>query len=162
MRATALRPHRCPACGRVIVRLDPRWSWNRVVAVVRSALESHTPMCVSDVDSSDENSATTDISCSDDSCIVVGRVGDRLAAWRLDGTAVARIDLLPAGVVDRFVAAPRVSVRDSSVVIAGTGRNEVLTTVGERWTSTPRPAARCGRSLSPTTGSTCSFDQQTA
>jgi len=53
VRATALRPHRCPACGRVIVRLDPRWSWNRVVAVVRSALESHTRRCVSDVDSSD-------------------------------------------------------------------------------------------------------------
>jgi hypothetical protein len=47
VRATALRPHRCPACGRVIARLDPRWSWNRMVAVARTALESHTPMCVS-------------------------------------------------------------------------------------------------------------------
>ena len=69
-----------------------------------------------------------------------GRVRDRLAAWRLQGTAATRIDDLPDRVVDRFVAAPRVSLRGSSVVIAGTGRDEVLTTtVAGSWTSTAAP-----------------------
>lgn len=47
MRTTALRPYRCPACGRVIDRIDPRWSWDRAVIVIRTALESHTPVCMS-------------------------------------------------------------------------------------------------------------------
>jgi hypothetical protein len=94
-----------------------------------------------DVDSSDANSAATDVRCSDDFCIVVGPVGDRLAAWRLQGTPATRIDGLPDRVVDRFVAAPCVSLRGSSVVISGTGRDEVITTtLAAPWSSTAAPS----------------------
>lgn len=103
------------------------------------------------LDCSDDNSAAADLSCSDDSCIVVGRVGDRLAAWRLHGTSATRIDDLPDRGVDRFVAAPRVSLRGSWVVIAGTGRDEVITTtVADLRSSTAAPSGvsrhgGCGR-----------------
>jgi len=99
-----------------------------------------------DLDASDENSAATDVSCSGTACLVVGRVGDRLAAWRLQGVVAARVADLPDRVVDRFVAAPRVAVHGGSVVIAGTGRDEVITSSDARgWSSAAAPPGEVRR-----------------
>ncbi len=99
-----------------------------------------------DLDTSEDNSAATDVSCSSGACLVVGRVGDRLAAWRLHGVLAARDDDLPDRMVDRFVAAPRVALRGSSAVIAGTGRDEVITSsAAGQWSSAAAPPGEVRR-----------------
>ena len=56
-----------------------------------------------DLDSSDKDSAATDVSCAAGSCLAVGRLGDRLAAWRV---AVGEPRWSPASRISRSSARP--------------------------------------------------------
>ncbi len=78
-----------------------------------------------DLDASDNDSAATDVGCVADGCVIVGRLGDRLAAWRLDGTDVTGLAGVPARTIDRYAGQPRVAVGGSpvrtAIAVAATG-----------------------------------------
>ena len=96
-----------------------------------------------DLVNTDQDSAATDVSCAGSACIVVGRLGAQLAAWRLDPTvgAASRIDGIPDRPVDRYLGQPRVGVDGAEAVIAPGGSGDPLLTSGPTgWTSVPSPA----------------------
>ncbi len=98
-----------------------------------------------DLDASDDDSAATDVSCAADGCLVVGRLGGRLAAWRLAGTAAARVPL-PDRTVDRYAGQPRVADDGSRAVVAvGAGDELFARSSADRWESIAAPAGEVRR-----------------
>ncbi len=96
-----------------------------------------------DLDNSDEDSAVTDVSCATGSCLAVGRLGDRLAAWRValgGASIVVGVEDLPDRQLDHYAGQPRVGVDATAVVIAPGTSGEVLVTGPTGWTSLPAPA----------------------
>ena len=71
-----------------------------------------------DLDASPADSAATDVACGDDSCVIVGRLDDRMAAWRLVGSTVTPLTGVPERQVDRFAGQPRVAVHGAPGVTA--------------------------------------------
>ncbi len=93
-----------------------------------------------DLDASDDDSAATDVSCAADGCLVVGRLGGQLAAWRLAGTAAARLVPLPDRTVDRYAGQPRVADDGSRAVVAvGAGDELLARSSADRWESIAAP-----------------------
>lgn len=93
-----------------------------------------------DIDTSDADSAATDVTCTATDCLVVGRLGGVLALWRVSGDHVARIDV-PARSVDRYTGAPRVARDGALTAIAVDAGAELLTsTDGGAWTASASPA----------------------
>jgi hypothetical protein len=96
-----------------------------------------------DLDSSDQDSAATGVACAAESCLAVGRLGDRLAAWRvaIGGTSVVTgIEEVPDRRIDHYTGQPRVGVDATAAVIAPGTSGEVLVTGPTGWTSLPAPA----------------------
>ncbi len=98
-----------------------------------------------DLDGSDQDSAATDVSCAAGSCVAVGRLGDRLAAWRVDARGAVPVATqasdLPERQIDRYAGQPRVGVDAATTVIApGTGGELLVCTEPLTWTSVPAPA----------------------
>ena len=84
----------------------------------------------------------TDVACGAESCLAVGRLGDRLAAWRVavGGTSVVTgIEEVPDRQVDHYTGQPRVGVDATAAVIAPGTSGEVLVTGPTDWTSLPAP-----------------------
>jgi hypothetical protein len=81
-----------------------------------------------DLDVSPVDSAATDVACNGDSCVVVGRLGDRLAVWRLSGVDtiapagkaadVAVVPDVPVRTIGRFTGQPRVAMSADGVAVA--------------------------------------------
>lgn len=95
------------------------------------------------LDRSDQDSAVTDVSCVATSCVAVGRLGDKLAAWRVavgGASMVTGIESVPDRRLDHYTGQPRVGVDATSVVIAPGTSGEVLVTGPTGWTSLPAPA----------------------
>jgi len=98
-----------------------------------------------DLDGSDQDSAATDVSCAAGSCVTVGRLGDRLAAWRVDARGAVPVATqasdLPERQIDRYAGQPRVGVDAATTVIApGTSGELLVGTEPLTWTSVPAPA----------------------
>ena len=98
-----------------------------------------------DLDASDQDSAATDVSCAAGSCVVVGRLGDRLAAWRVDARAavpaVTPASDLPERQIDRYAGQPRVGVDATTTIVApGTGGELLVCAQPLAWTTEPAPA----------------------
>lgn len=98
-----------------------------------------------DLDHSDQDSAATDVSCASGSCVAVGRLGDRLAAWRVDAGAVepamTTLPGLPDIRLDHYLGQPRVGVDAAMTIIAPGTDAELLLSAGPAgWVSLPTPA----------------------
>ncbi len=70
------------------------------------------------LDASTVDSAATDVACSGDSCVIVGQLGDELAAWRLTGNDVTPLTGVPERRLDRYAGQPRVAVHRAPAVTA--------------------------------------------
>ncbi|HZM67651.1 MAG TPA: hypothetical protein VFC16_15275 [Nakamurella sp.] len=94
-----------------------------------------------DLDDSDEDSAATDLACAGGSCVAVGRLGDRLAAWRVAAGAATVIPGMPDRSSDHYLAQPRVATDGTSTVISVSGADELLaTTEPGTWSTMTAPA----------------------
>ena len=94
-----------------------------------------------DLDMSDVDSAATDLACSGGSCVVVGRMGDALAAWQVTGTTVSKMAGLPVRAIDHYAGQPRVAASGSTVAIAVGAGDELLSrSASGQWVSAGMPA----------------------
>ena len=92
----------------------------------------------------DTDSAATDVSCAADGCLVVGRLGGRLAAWRLAGTVSS--GRAADRTVDRYAGQPRVADDGSRAVVAvGAGDELFARSSADRWESIAAPAGEVRR-----------------
>jgi hypothetical protein len=94
-----------------------------------------------DLDTSEMDSAATDLSCHGGSCVVVGRLDDLLAAWQVIGTIVSPLQGLPARAVDQYPGQPRVATDGSALAIAVGAGDELLSrSASGTWVSARTPA----------------------
>ena len=92
-----------------------------------------------DLDTSDRDSAATDVSCAGSSCLVVGRLGDTLAAWWMTGDSAGALDL-PHRAVDHYTAQPKVATDGELTAIAVGDGSGLLTRDGTGpWAASTTP-----------------------
>lgn len=71
-----------------------------------------------DLDTTDIDSAATDVACAPNDCVIVGRMGDTLGVWRLVGTEVTRLTGVPGRTIDSYAGQPEVAVDGSAGAVA--------------------------------------------